>query len=85
MAKPPTKKKAAVKRAKTKEYVDQPLPEGEEIMTPGTPPPVKPEDAAYAQSAAETVARAKAEAAAEATAVPAPSTRELRPPTAPVE
>jgi len=90
MPKSPSKKKAPAKRGKSKEFIDQPPVEGaegaEEIITPGTPPPVAPEDAAFAQSAAETVARAKAEAAAEAAAAaPTPSTRELRPPTAPVD
>ena len=83
MAKMPGKKKAAPKRGKNKDFTDQ-SPEGEEIITPGTPAPVQPEDAEYAQSSAETVARAKAEAAAE-NAAAKPSTGDLRPPTGPVE
>ncbi len=82
MAKMPAKKKAAPKRGKSRDFADQPMPEGAEI--PGTPPPLKPEEAELAQSAAETVARAKAEAAAEHNEA-APSSGDLRPPTAPVE
>jgi len=84
MAKMPRKKESRPNAARTR-FRRSTLPEGEEeIITPGTRGAVHPEDAEFAQSSAETRGRAKAESAAES-AVSASSTRELRPPTAPVE
>ena len=80
MAKMPAKKKAATKRAKTKEIVDQPVPEP--AGTERSAAVVESDDVPTAE---EVAAQAKAEAAAEAVPAEFSSSADLRPPTAPVQ
>ena len=81
MAKLPAKKKAASKRA-PKNVVEQPLPEGVD-WSPGSAESSAPDPDAM-PTTEEANARAKAEASAEREPS-APSSDDLRPPTAPVE